>query len=289
MWICGDSVVLSAQKQASNTAAGSQLGLEPSAILEWHGKKDLKWIQLLPFLQHLATCGHTPDALIIHLGDKDLAHAFNRQLMARVEREWSLLRTLFPQARVIWSDIIPQGRQEGKYRRPVMNRAMGQYFRNHGGSVIRHPRISPKVSELYLDEANLSHVGLDIFLKDIRNGIVAEVLQGSQATGGGLQEGLSLPPPASPAASACLVSVSRETGAQEEEAVSSSEEASSIRTSAEEAAVSTVAEASGVASPSAQPGTSGACEGVNSDVEQELAAGTAPPCPGEQLLEGTVC
>ncbi|KAL8206470.1 UNVERIFIED_CONTAM: hypothetical protein K2H54_004651 [Gekko kuhli] len=50
VWICGGSTVISAQERASGMAAGSQLGLEQRAILEWHGQEKLAWIQVLPLL-----------------------------------------------------------------------------------------------------------------------------------------------------------------------------------------------------------------------------------------------
>ncbi|XP_015280777.1 PREDICTED: uncharacterized protein LOC107122248 [Gekko japonicus] len=327
VWICGDSMVISAQKRASSTAAGSQLGLEQSAVLEWHGQEELTWIQLLPFVQNLVTWCQAPDALIIHFGGDDLVRAYDRCLSSRMKTEWSLLRTLFPGVRVIWSEVIPQGieREQGEYcrstvmntemgrsRTPVphsrvicseiisqdvqhghkdfkrigMSRFMGRSVRDHGGDVIKHPTIVSENPKLYLDEANLSPAGLDIFLEDIRNGILAYVLQSHRATDGGLREGMSLPPPASPSAPAGLASVShQEAETREDEVVSSTEEASSVQTSTGEAVVSSQpvsikAETSGVASPSPQPGTSGTRKAEIKDVEPQPVLGNIPHCSG---------
>ncbi|KAL8206475.1 UNVERIFIED_CONTAM: hypothetical protein K2H54_004754, partial [Gekko kuhli] len=331
VWICGDSTVLSAQERASGTAAGSQLGLEQRAILEWHGQEKLAWIQLLPFLQNLLTWCQAPDALIIHLGGEDLVRAYDHSLTSRMKKECSVLRTLFPRIRVIWSEAFPQGvwreqredcgpkvicTETGRSKTPVphsreagseiisrgvqqgrkdikridMSKVMGCCVENHGGDVIKHPRIVSENPKLYLDEANLSPAGLDIFLKDIRNGILAYVLQAGGATGGGLKEGMSPPPPASPAAPTGLDSVShQEVATQEDEVVSSTEEASSMRTSTGEAAmssqpVSSKAENAGAETPSPQAGTSGTHKAEDSDVELKPLCSGSPEHPSKPLI-----
>ncbi|XP_077157449.1 uncharacterized protein LOC143819563 isoform X3 [Paroedura picta] len=283
LWICGDAMVISAQKRASSTAAGSQLGLEQRAVLEWHGQEKLKWIQLLPFLHNLVTWHQAPDVLIIHFGDEDLARAFDHNLSDRVIRELVLLKTLFPSIPLIWSGIIPRSSWHEKRAdmiRTAVHKVVGGSVRRHGGHVIEHLRISSKDPKLHLDEANLSHAGLDIFLEDIRSGILTYMLKCSRRTGDGLKEGMSLPPPSSPATPSGLPFGSRESVTQEDEVVSSSEDASRMQTSAGEAPVSSKAETSGVGCPSPQPGTSGTFRTENRDVEQNLVFGNVSLCSG---------
>ncbi|KAL8206467.1 UNVERIFIED_CONTAM: hypothetical protein K2H54_004564 [Gekko kuhli] len=288
VWICGGSTVISAQERASGTAAGSQLGLEQRAILEWHGQEKLAWIQVLPFLQYLGAWYQAPDVLIIHLEREDLVRAYDLELADRVTTEWSFLRTLFPGVRVIWSELIPPVFQPGlvDFKRRLMNTLMRKAMKTQSGDVVKHPTIISENRKLYLDKANLSPAGLDIFLEDIKIGILAHLPRSGRATGAVLQEGRSLPPPASPAAPAGFNSVShQEAATREDKAVSSTEEASSMQTSTGEAAVSSQpgsskAEKAGAASPSLHPGTSGTRKAENSDVEPKLAFGHAPLCSG---------
>lgn len=273
-------MVISAQKRASSTATGSCLGLEQSAVLEWHGQEKLNWIQFLPFLRNLGTNHCIPDVLIIHLEDKHLLNALDLELMGRVKREWFLLRTLYPKVRMIWSEIIPQDIRHAKQnhrKRTVVNREMSLCVKSYGGSVIGHPEISFEDPKLFLEEADLSQAGLDIFLEDIRNGILSHVLHSSKATGAGLKDP-SLPPAASPAASTGLASEGQEPVTQDDKVVSSSEEASSAQTSTGQAAVSSQSvkikeENSGEASPSPQAETSGTGKKKKKGVGKEPASG----------------
>ncbi|XP_048364950.1 uncharacterized protein LOC125439779 isoform X3 [Sphaerodactylus townsendi] len=287
VWICGDSLVVSAQKRASGTAIGSQLGLEESATLEWHGQDNLKWIQLLPFLQDLVTGCQAPNLVIVHLGEEDLAQAAKVDLVNRVRAEFTLLPKLFPRAKVIWSEIIPQGfcyAQDAYWARKRLNLALGLPLESYGGAVLKHPGISSENSTLYIDQANLSDAGLDVFLEDIKNGICAHLLQSSKAESGGLNKPTSLPPPATPGTPAGLSSVSQKVATQAREVVSSSKEASSMQTNSREATVSSqpvgnTAKNSGVASPSPQPGTFGACKEEKQDLELSLIGGNVlAPC-----------
>ncbi|XP_054845757.1 uncharacterized protein LOC129336593 [Eublepharis macularius] len=282
VWICGESLIVSAQKRAAATRIGSQLSLEESIILEWHGQENLMWDEFLPFLRNQT---QVPDVLIIHLGENDKAYTW-RGLLGTLKRHFFQFKKEFPKVKVVWSEMIPWGRWHGGKRekqRKKVNGIAGQSVRSHGGALIKHPNISP---ELCIDELNLSDAALDIFLEDIKNGILAYMLQPRGATGGELNQGTSLPPPASPAAAAAaaggLLSVSHEIATQEDEMVSSSQEALSMQPNAEEGAVSpqpasSEAENSGVAGSSSQPGSS---KSENQEVEQELVVGSLPTCSG---------
>ncbi|XP_054845891.1 serine/arginine repetitive matrix protein 2-like isoform X2 [Eublepharis macularius] len=284
--ICGDSLVVSAQKRASLTTEGWQLGLEESLVLEWHGQEEMTWTWLLPLFQNLAAQGQAPNALILHLGGNDLVPAFDSSSFSTVKRAFSLLRELLPQVRVIWSEVIPQGIWHGGERdrqRKKLNTDVGKCVKSHGGAVIKHPRISSEDTELYMDKANLSDAGIDIFLEDIKNGILAHVLQSSGVAGGGLKKGTNLAPLAPSVTSSGLVSVNEKVAIQEEGAVSSSEEVLRTRTGAREGAassqlVSGKARNSGVASPGPHPGTSGSHEVKNQEprAEQHLEVASVP-------------
>lgn len=175
-------MVVSAQKQALSTGAGSRLGLEEGIILEWHGQEDLTWTQLVPTLQSLAVEGHGPELLIIHLGESDLECNRGVQLSCTIKRELALVKELFPQARILWSNLLPRRRGVGKAGSRTVNRArtmvnldVGPFISTLGGAVIEHPAVLHTDPDFYVDGDNLSCRGLDIFLEDVKNGILAHL------------------------------------------------------------------------------------------------------------------
>ncbi|XP_015261558.1 PREDICTED: nascent polypeptide-associated complex subunit alpha, muscle-specific form-like [Gekko japonicus] len=182
VWICGQSVVVSAEKQASGTEAGSQLGLEEGVILEWHGQEGLTWTQLVPLLQSLAAQGQAPDVLVVHLGESDLEGHRGAPLASTIRKELELVKELFPQARILWSNLLLRRRGSGKAGSRTVNRArtvvnleMGPFVATLGGAVIEHQAILHTDPDFYTDGDNLSGRGLDLFLEDVKNGILAHL------------------------------------------------------------------------------------------------------------------
>ncbi|KAL8206465.1 UNVERIFIED_CONTAM: hypothetical protein K2H54_004529 [Gekko kuhli] len=188
VWICGQSVVVSAEKQASGAGAGSQLGLEEDVLLEWHGQEGLTWTQLVPLLRRLAAQGQAPDVLVVHLGERDLEGNCGAQLTGTIRKELELVKELSPQVRILWSNLLPRRRGSGKANsrsvtrtrkvnraRTVVNLEMGAFVATLGGAVIEHQAILHTDPDFYADGDNLSCRGLDLFLEDVKNGILAHL------------------------------------------------------------------------------------------------------------------
>lgn len=175
-------MVVSAEKQASNAGAGSQLGLGEDITLEWHGLEDLTWTDLVPTLQKLAVQGQAPDLLIVHLGETDLECNRGAQLSRTIKTELVLAKELFPHARILWSNLLLRRRGSGKVGSRTVNRArtmvnldVGPFMATLGGAVIEHPAILHSEPDFYGDGDSLSGRGLDVFLEDVKNGILAHL------------------------------------------------------------------------------------------------------------------
>lgn len=229
MWICGDSLVVSAQqRELQKRPFGPFDWLQQSVILEWHGQEDLTWTQLVPTLQKLAAQGEAPDALVVHLGEKELLSTPWPELSRIIKKEVALLKEAFPKVRLLWSEMLPQNvpPADGEAAVAVQalleaNLVVGGLISSFGGMVIKH------VGALNIG-GGLSHIGLELFLEDIRNAVCAYVLQPSTAAVCGPEEGGSIFPFAPVASSASLVSTSQEVAIQGDPMVSSSKEVSQL-------------------------------------------------------------
>ncbi|XP_077157443.1 uncharacterized protein LOC143819562 isoform X2 [Paroedura picta] len=236
VWVCGGSLVVSAQKWDLQKRQFGQLDwLQQNITLEWHGQEDLTWAQLVATVQKLAAQGQAPDVLILHLGEKDLLSTPWPALSQTIRREVGLLKEAFPKVRLMWSEMLPQNiRPAGMEACNVeellreANLVVGGFISGLGGMVIKHGEIANCVFTLNLEGGGLSYIGLDLFLEDIRNAVRAHVLQSSGAAGGGLQGGRNASPFASLAASAGLGTMSQEAAIEGNQTVSSSKEASEI-------------------------------------------------------------
>lgn len=243
--------------------------MQQSVVLEWHGQKDLTWTQLVPTLQKLATQSQTPDVLIVHLNEKDLLSSPWPELSGIIKKEVALLKEAFPKVRLMWSEMLPQNFHpaEGDALKLEQllceaNSAIGGFMSDSGGIVIKHVKTKNTFPILNLDGGGLSHVGLDLFLDDIKNAIRTHVLQSSGATSGEHKKGENVSPFASLVDSASLVSVSQEVTMQGDLVVSSSEEASRIPKNTEKSVTNS------------QPASCASHWKKRQKVEQKLISGT---------------
>ena len=150
--------------------------------MEWKGRRGMLWSQLC---RAAAFGRQPPDVLLIHLGGNDLAQYPGKALISDVVRDLSWLRRTYPEMRLVWLTIIPRQIWKrarhfwsvNKARRSV-NREVGRAVCGSLGQVIGHHRIRLDRPELYRpDGVHLSEHGLDVFLEDVKGGLLCELRQ----------------------------------------------------------------------------------------------------------------
>uniref|UniRef100_A0A8C7E2X9 Tumor susceptibility 101 n=1 Tax=Naja naja TaxID=35670 RepID=A0A8C7E2X9_NAJNA len=180
VWICGHSYVFWAEKRALERSFGPQLGIRlEDAKLHWLGKSGMVWDQLVPILLHTRRRLTDPDILVIHLGGNDLGTASNLDVINRMKKDFGLLKQIFKNTILVWSNIIPRKvwNQEIPHKvmersRKILNEEMGYFMQYIGGTVIQHDLLVPESPGLFhLDGVLLSQSGTDIFNLDLQSAL----------------------------------------------------------------------------------------------------------------------
>uniref|UniRef100_A0ABM5FH18 SGNH hydrolase-type esterase domain-containing protein n=1 Tax=Pogona vitticeps TaxID=103695 RepID=A0ABM5FH18_9SAUR len=178
--IIGHSYVYWAERYAAASHWGSNLGLGARATITWKGLRGMQWGQL----GRATAFGHCPpDLLLIHLGGNDLPRLPGKALILDILRDLKRLKTTYPTMRIIWSTIIPRIAWRGSVRTAAVNRARRGVNRevcrgvcNGIGSVIGHHNIQAGGLQMFRsDGVHLSDEGLEVFLEDVRGGLLAEL------------------------------------------------------------------------------------------------------------------
>ncbi|CDQ80373.1 unnamed protein product [Oncorhynchus mykiss] len=173
VWICGHSLVYWAEMRAKSPEIGMQLGMDPSSVrVWWKGTQGMTWAQLLPQLDQLKIKWPKPDVVILHLGGNDLGTQSPEALMSSVKKDLTSVRSIFPQCRLVWSDILPRmsWRQTEDSEavdnfRAVINRRVHAIIAELGGTALTHENITCcSDAGLYRpDGVHLSGKGIDTF------------------------------------------------------------------------------------------------------------------------------
>lgn len=176
VWICGHSYVFWAEKRALERSFGPQLGIPlEDAELHWLGKSGMTWDQLTPTLLHTRRLLGAPDILVVHLGGNDLGTASNLDIINRMKKDLGHLKQIFRNSILVWSNIVPRKvwNQEVPHKlmeksRRRVNREIGFFVKDIGGSVIKHDSLVPESPGLFhLDGVLLSESGTDVFNLDL--------------------------------------------------------------------------------------------------------------------------
>nr|XP_008121350.1 PREDICTED: uncharacterized protein LOC103281487 isoform X3 [Anolis carolinensis] len=181
--ICGHSYVFWAERQARKGALGAHLGLSAAALVEWRGRKGLRWEKLLPLLL-TSRKGLPPDLLVLHLGGNDLGLLTGRGLSLQMVADIHAIQEAWPQTVMAWSAMIPRQKWPGDARRldgarKRVNRTILTALRNGLGFVIPHPDINHLRTDFYREDGvGLTVAGTHQFLCDLQKGIRA-FLEGS--------------------------------------------------------------------------------------------------------------
>ncbi|KAJ7344908.1 hypothetical protein JRQ81_000858, partial [Phrynocephalus forsythii] len=143
-----------------------------------------RWYQF-ERIARLATAGHPPDVMLVHLGGNDIGCQTGKSLAQDIVHDLTAWKEDAPEAKLVWSTIIPRCQWKARCAAQLMNKVHREINRDvcramvHGlGTVVGHPRIPAASAELYRDNGvHLSDRGMEIFLTDLKRGLL-EVLSG---------------------------------------------------------------------------------------------------------------
>ncbi|XP_029463894.1 uncharacterized protein LOC115094935 [Rhinatrema bivittatum] len=177
VWIAGHSSVTWASRRACSSPYGQHLGLAANGVeVLWMDKQGLHSDELIPALLRQAEVQPWPDALVIHLGSNDFEQIPGIRLIKCMKKDFIFINSVYPNTKIIWSDIIPNRRRRhekclDRSRRKV-NKQISDFVRSLGGIQIRHEFFSAECASLYNDDGiQLSDIGNDLFNMMIQGAI----------------------------------------------------------------------------------------------------------------------
>ncbi|XP_053576082.1 uncharacterized protein LOC128665868 isoform X2 [Bombina bombina] len=184
IWIVGHSYVHLAAIRAAASSGGQQLGFPSTkASVRWLGRRGMRWHELPTLLQDAHRRWGWPQIVVLHLGGNDVGEIPALELIRTIQADIAWLRTWCPGIRVGWSNMVARlywrhlSSPGAGYRiRKKVNREVGRTVCGLQGFVVRHPNLSADQKELYRpDGVDLSEVGLDLFLGNIRSALATQI------------------------------------------------------------------------------------------------------------------
>ncbi|XP_054841861.1 uncharacterized protein LOC129333956 [Eublepharis macularius] len=172
--VVGHSMVFWAAAHARKSPIGSQLGLSDGAVIEWCGRRGLRWAGLLPLLFR-GRRGPPPHVVLIHLGGNDLGLLKGRALSAQVIADFRVIKARWPRTYIFWSAMLPrrvwretlEPRGMARALRRA-NRAIQKALAEGLGIFLPHPRIRAASANLYRsDGVHLSAAALLATIDDV--------------------------------------------------------------------------------------------------------------------------
>lgn len=154
----------------------------------WHGKRGMRWEELLPKLQQLLKEESPPAKLVIHLGGNDLASTPTHKLERVIKEDLAQIYAWMPTTHIVWSDLTARlsyryARDHAKVdkTRKALNNKIHVTVCQLGGSFIRHPAINRDAPNLFRpDGVHLRDCGNDILLLNWQTNIKGLMLYKSQ-------------------------------------------------------------------------------------------------------------
>lgn len=172
MWIVGHSFIARAERHPLASRASVLMG---GRKVRWLGVGGMRWQELLGVLFRNEAVWGRPSWLVVHLGGNDLGRVPGLELIQQIQGDFAYIGSVWPEVRLVWSDIVPRVRWRGardlkaidKARKKV-NWAVSRFMETEGGFAVRHPRLVAQAPQMYsLDGVHLSSRGLELFLLDI--------------------------------------------------------------------------------------------------------------------------
>ena len=166
VWIVGDSMVHWAAARALKHRDGLQLGLGQGFWLSWKGKRGAHMKETFNKLsEKLQVASTKPHVILLHIGTNDLGSTPFHELRNSLKEGLEVIWIIVPQARIIWSDVIPRryyasARSSGRVDK--LRRKLNWFARRwviHNRDGFTSHQITAKQNELYVKY--LSHMGYD--------------------------------------------------------------------------------------------------------------------------------
>ncbi|XP_041444662.1 uncharacterized protein LOC121402213 isoform X2 [Xenopus laevis] len=170
-WLLGHSYIHWAAQRATFHQADGQLGFQQAQVqLRWVSRRGLKWEEIVPLVVQKAKEFGPPDIIVIHAGGNDVGQCPMKFLIKDIRRDCLRLWSLFPEAVLIWSEIIPRALWRGAHShqavnrsRIKINRAVSKFVQGNGGIVVRHMDLEKDRGYFRPDGVHLNDLGLDLF------------------------------------------------------------------------------------------------------------------------------
>jgi hypothetical protein len=139
----------------------------------------MRWGEFNKFIDLTLRKSPPPSFIIIQLGSNDLGLTKSWQLFTDIECDLLRLRTLLPDVRIIWSDMLQRrywhNATDGKAMERVRKRVnflVRNLVLSFGGCVIHHCNIRAREINLFrCDGTHLSNLGIDIYLNNIQGAL----------------------------------------------------------------------------------------------------------------------
>ncbi|KAG9477703.1 hypothetical protein GDO78_012948 [Eleutherodactylus coqui] len=180
VWILGNSFITSVLERVSQLPDGRQLGFRCSkAIIRWLGHNNLRWASVIPTVSRYAKEDGPPDILVVHAGESDLASTTINNLTQYIQGVLLKLRSKFPGAVVVWSQMVYRCKTQPKISQKRLDRAcikinnnVSKYVSDRGVACIKHQGLFGDSPHLFSRSGlSLTSAGKDICRTDIRKGI----------------------------------------------------------------------------------------------------------------------
>ncbi|XP_060134296.1 serine/arginine repetitive matrix protein 2 isoform X10 [Zootoca vivipara] len=175
IWIVGHSIVHWASLRAMESGLGRHLGLPNYVSVSWMSRCGMRWDEFLPMVKAKVSCEGPPAAMVVQLGENDLALVHSFSLRLRMQNDLEELAAAHPGLKIFWSEFLQRRVWLGsrcptaiERSRKRVDHAVGKKVVALGGSVIHHAGITLKDAGLYRpDGVNLSNAGNDVWLSNV--------------------------------------------------------------------------------------------------------------------------
>ena len=180
----GSSIIKHAALYARHRPMGRHLGSRDKCCIFWSGRSGLRHHQVIDFASKMlyeqeVWMPHVLDFIILHVGGNDIGFHNCGLLRLSLKTLFSQLALMFPQAKIVWSCILPRlnwrnaiGTQNSEKSRARINRAMIHFAVQQGHRAIKHCEFNDKSPGLFAaDGVHLSDVGTDLFLLNIQSAL----------------------------------------------------------------------------------------------------------------------
>ncbi|XP_053400579.1 uncharacterized protein LOC128557327 [Mercenaria mercenaria] len=178
VWCLGDSIMYWAGNRAAGT---SKPTLKLNTTIAWLGVRGLHWHDFRHTVEYqVLFCNSPPKIIFIHLGGNDLSSLSILDIKDYIKKELSYMRDAFPDAVIIWVDILQRriwkvatGGWVGiEQKRKRVNRIGRQLLKDVGNVDVIRTDIDAKTNFFRKDGVHLNDIGLEFFLYEIKQAII---------------------------------------------------------------------------------------------------------------------